>query len=195
MKNNKDTNTRTLIRIAASFDESGNAVAAVDFYGEENPKKQLDLLGTLVFEAFVKTDAHTQEIFDGKPKAFPGSKSKLNACLSADGKAHIFSEETEKGTAGELLRCAVDGWIAKNPKYSSSDVARVGIRHAEKRHTNSNSVFSAWIPSEIVVMFGKTLPRFVRVITALRLIASVFKGAACPPSKRQDAASPMEPSA
>ena len=176
MKNDKDTDTRTLIRIAASFDESGNAVAAVDFYGEESPKKQLDLLGALVFEVFVKTDAHTQEIFDGKPKTFPGSKSKLNAHLSADGKAHIFSDETEKGTSGELLRCAVDGWLSKHTKHSANEVARVALRHAGKRQAKSNSVSSAWIPSEIVFMIGKTLPRFVRVITALRLIASVFKG-------------------
>lgn len=176
MENNKDAKTRTLIRIAASFDESGNAVAAVDFYGETDPCKQLELLGTLVFEVFAKTDAHAKDIFSGKPKAFPGSKSKLNACLSADGKAYVFPDGTENGTSGELLRCAVDGWLEKNPQYTADDVAQVGIRHIEKRcpEIKTPSAFASRVLSEIIVAGGKALPRLVRATTALRLLISIF---------------------
>jgi hypothetical protein len=174
MENTPNTTeeTKTLIRIAASFDESGNARAAVDFYGETDPKKQLELLGTLVFEAFTKTDAHARDIFDGKPRAFPGSKSKLSAHLDAEG-AHIFSEETEKGTAGELLRCAVDGWLAKNPKYIAEDIASAGLRHAKKSLTERQTTDVLFL-SKTAFAIGKTLPRFVRIITAFRLIVSIF---------------------
>lgn len=173
---NPKKDTQTLIRIAASFDEGGNAVAAVDFYGETDPEKQLKLLGTLVFEAFAKTDACAHDIFGGNPRAFPGSKSKLNAHLDAEG-AHIFLRETEKGTAGELLRCAVDGWLAKNPKYIAEDVASAGLRYAKKRYTADNKppMLALWAASDALATLGKTLPRFIRVITALRLIASIFK--------------------
>lgn len=178
MENQKDKETRTLIRIAASFDEGGNARAAVDFYGETDPEKQLKLLGTLVLEIYMQTDATADEIFADAAKPFPGSAASINAALLSIGSAKIDAKHcgARSGEIGELLRCAIDGWLEKRPEYSHSDVADTGIRIARERRKNINlSNLVSGLLGEVLIDAGKTLPKPTRLWVALRLIASIFK--------------------
>jgi hypothetical protein len=199
MENTPNTTekTKTLIRIAASFDESGNARAAVDFYGETEPQEQLRLLGKLLFEIYARTDVKSDCLF-AEPNVFPGSQTSLNVALAADGTAEVFTNSPAKEALCELVRSAAAGWLEKNPEFDAKDIALAtiaGHKPAENDGKNKDGLFSliALTPlmiaathapsfgtrapelyANMVVFAGKALPRRHRLFAAARLALSAF---------------------